>query len=392
MRAVWFILFLLMAVGPLSAQASSYDVSNVQVSIESADAVKARDQAIIRAQRVAFAQLIGKDEDGIKSITDDQIARLVSGFSVRGERSVGHSYKANFTVRFEPTRTQYFIDEHAWTLVNTAMIAPVSVSNTATVTTTTTTTTTDTAVIVPLLQTIAILPVLDIGSRRVVWDEPNPWRDVWQKKDYSSSKLKVMLPLGDANDITDIPDAAFLAKSGTAQVEKFLTRYNAQALYIVVAKNQGAALDPSGGMAISLYKHDGKQLNFIKKNVIRPRPGYVFDDAVPAGMQMILQAQGLMPAQQDIAPLQQPQTVQVGGAQDMVVTVPYQSLAQWVGIQQNLRRVSGIQNIAPIRVSPSSAQVRLSANIMADDLRRNLAMQGFDLQAMPNGEMVLTER
>lgn len=46
----------------------------------------------------------------------------------------------------------------------------------------------------------------------------------------------------------------------------------------------------------------------------------------------------------------------------MLVTIPYQSLPQWVGIQKRLRLVPGITAVMPVRVSPSSAQVRIVTN------------------------------
>ena len=390
---------LLYAIVP-QARAAGYDVAHIDVSIESADAVKARDLAITRAQRIAFAQLTGQSEEAIQKIGDSDIARLVSGFSVRSERLTAHSYRADFTVRFEPYKTQNYIDRNGLMLAERDENASVVVQTPATSNANAAiSSATDTAA--PLLQTVVILPVLDIGSRRVVWDDPNPWREAWQKKNHSTSRLKVTMPLADASDIVDIPDAAFLNSSGKADVANLLSRYGAQELYIVVAKNQGAALDPSGGMAVSLYKHDGKQLTFVRKNVIRARPGYVFDDAVPAGMQMVLQERGLLPVQAVAslpAPVSASNTAPQGSVTtlpvvaDMSVTVPYQSLQQWVGIQQNLRRVSGVQNIVPVRISPSSAQVQLATNVSSEDLKRNLADHGFDLQTMPSGELVLIER
>ncbi len=374
------------ALAPSVSVAAGYDVANIQVNIESADAVKARDQAIMRAQRIGFAQLVGQKEEDLQKISDADIARLVNGFSVRNERSVGRSYKADFTVRFEPIKTQSFMDRNGWTLAERDETAAIVADQTPV------------AAEAPLLQTIVILPVLDIGSRRVVWDDPNPWREAWQKQDHSTAHVKVVLPLADASDVIDIPDAGFLSEKGKANIVNFLSRYNAKEVYVLVAKNQGAALDPSGGMAVSLYKHDGKQLTFVRKNIIRPRPGYVFDDAVPAGMQMVLQECGLLPSS---PPADQTATAEkevsttnttIGPTADVAVTVPYQTLAQWVRIQQSLRHVTGVKNVLPIRVSPSSAQVQLATDVPTEALVRNMADRGFNLQTMPTGEMVLTER
>jgi hypothetical protein len=397
----WCLLAVLMMMfATHTAMAGSFDVANIQISIQSANAVKARDQAINRAQRLAFAQLVGQTEDGIKTIGDDQIARLVKDFSVRSERMAARSYQAVFTVRFDQYRAQNFIDTHGFILVDPTMQSPVAISENTEVVTTEATTTNA----APLLKTIAVLPVLDIGSRRVIWDEPNPWRDVWQRENHSTAQLKIALPLGDADDITDIPSADFLNDGAPVNIEKFLERYGAEILYVLVAKNQGAALDPSGGMALSLYKDDGKKLTFIRKNVIRPRLGYMFEDAVPAGMMMILEAQGIK-APSAVAPVTETheitqttttetvtQAVTDQNENSLVVTVPYQSLSQWVDIQQRLRRVPGVKNIVPMRLSPSSAQVRFFIGGDTQSFLNNMVTQGFDLQTLPSGEVALIER
>jgi hypothetical protein len=386
------------------ASAATYDVRDIQISIQSDNAVKARDQAIIRAQRVAFAQIVGQEEKMITHVTDSQISRLVRDFSLRGERFASKSYKAIFIVRFDPARIQNFAMSNGFTLVDPSQMSPVVVSENNSLDQNVIP---DTAISAPVLQTIIILPILDIGSRRVVWDEPNPWRDVWQRKDHSTSRLKVVLPLSDAQDVMDIPDASFLtSKNDAVKIDDFLQRYSASILYIIVAKNQGAALDPSGGMALSLYRHDGNKLKFIRKNVIRSRPGYLFDDAVPAGMQMILknqsgQDQTTPQPQQELNNLadrqpvntpSMPVTNQYNEQGNFTITVPYQTLAQWVKIQQKIRRVAGIKAIVPIRVSPSSAQINVITSINKNDLIQNLSWQGFLLQEMPNGEMVLVEK
>lgn len=98
------------------------------------------------------------------------------------------------------------------------------------------------------------------------------------------------VPLGDVSDIADIPDTNFLT-GGVANIRSMLDRYMASNLYVLIAKNQGAALDPSGGMALTLYRHDGRKLKFIRKMVVHSRPGYMFDDAIKPAMQMIVMAQ-----------------------------------------------------------------------------------------------------
>jgi hypothetical protein len=65
--------------------AAGLEVDNITVSVQAADAVQARDQAINQAQRKAFGALVGKSDTDLAKISDAQISRLVKGFSVQGE-------------------------------------------------------------------------------------------------------------------------------------------------------------------------------------------------------------------------------------------------------------------------------------------------------------------
>jgi hypothetical protein len=388
--------------------AAPFEVTNVIVSVQAEDAVKARDQAIAKAQRHAFGALVGVNGTDLQAVTDAQIARLVRGFSLHGERVASRSYAANFSIRFNPAATQNFILSNGLRLTEQAARGEtivVSKPVTATVPAADGKAAEETA---PATETVAIakpvlvLPVLDIGSRRVIWDDPNPWRDIWQEKDQSVPSLSVRVPLGDVSDITDIPDAGFLSGNSAANIPSILQHYAASDLYVVIAKNLGASLNPEGGMSISLYRHDGQKLSFIRKKVIHPRPGYLFNDAVPAAIQMIALAQinhspetssaSSVETVTEELPVASAATPSISGGQ-LVVTIPYQSLQQWVGIQRRLRLVPGVKSIIPIRLSPSSAQVRiLTTTSSSEDFTRNLAMQRFEIQQMPNNEMALIEQ
>jgi len=406
------VLFAFLLTAPVLA--AGLEVDNIAISVQAADAVQAKDQAINQAQRKAFGALVGKSDADIARISDTQIARLVKGFSVQGERLTSRSYRANFTIRFLQAPTNNFIIGNGLQFTEAAANGqPIAFDNTV-------------AAAVPpagtpaqpgaapvaatapaaATQSIVVLPILDIGSRRVIWDDSNPWRDAWRDTDRSTPNIKVSIPLGDIDDVTDIKDASFLS-DGKANIANMLQRYAAGNLYVVVAKNMGAALDTTGGMSISLYRHDGQNLKFIRKMIIHPRAGYLFNDAVPAAMQMIVSANGgkdsstttvnndvLDTQPSDDTPATAPAPVvsqKISGA--LMITVPYQTLQQWVSIQKRLRMVPGIQSIIPVRVSASSAQVRVTTSTTTtDDLSRNLTMQQFILQKMPNGEMVLTEQ
>lgn len=405
--ATVFVCFL--GIWTFPANAMSFEVTNLQVTAQSTDAVKARELALAQAQRKALSVLVGRAEPELATITDAQIARLVRGFSVRGERLAARAYTANFTIRFNPNATISFVQSNGYDFAHADKTGPIDANPTGIVQSPSATQpVTDTATQAPqdaaataMERTVVVLPILDIGTQNVLWSDPNPWREIWQAKDYSEKGLNVRVPLGDIADVNDVPDVNFL-NGAQYNFASLIERYSASTAYITIVKNQG-----SGGVLLSLYRHDGKKLSFIRKMIVNPRPGFRFDDTVPAAMQMIVMAHNnasdAADSVNDVATNTLPTAglsnnaaapaQNIGqGNQPMIVTIPYQSLQQWVAIQNRLRLVAGITSVVPMRVSPSSAKARLTTNVgNTADLQRNLSLQRFDLQYLPTGEIVLIE-
>lgn len=391
---LFILLFLAFSVWGTPAYSAAFEVTDIKVSVKAENAVKAKDLAITKAQRIAFAAIIGRTEQQITSVADNQIARLVRGFSVKGENSAARSYTANFTIRFNPGFTHNFAAMQGYEILPQARQETIRVDSNGTATADKSNgNTVENPETAPVQNGYMVLPILDIGSRKILWDEPNPWRDAWQRETNITSNELVNLPIGDISDVSDIPDTAFL-DGKPANIRSMLERYNASKIYAITARNQTTRIGMASEIVLSLYKHDGNQLVFVGKTVLRPRSGYLFDDAVPAAIKMIQAAESGQPFANASAPSQMPTMVQNSGrSASITVTVPYQSLQQWVAIQHRLRLVQGVTGIIPIKVSPSSAQVRINTTVTnATDLRRNMQNQGFDIGKLPNGEMVLTEK
>lgn len=92
------------SVGP--AAAAPYVVTGVPVDVTAADAVTARDQAILEGQRKAFAMLmeqqLGPEQAAtIKTPSDDHLSAMIENFEVESERISGVRYVGVLTFRFD---------------------------------------------------------------------------------------------------------------------------------------------------------------------------------------------------------------------------------------------------------------------------------------------------
>lgn len=100
------LLLLLAAWGVSPAAAAPYVVTGVPVDVTAADAVTARDQAILEGQRKAFAMLmeqqLGAEKAAtIKTPSDDRLSAMVENFEVESERISGVRYVGVLTFRFD---------------------------------------------------------------------------------------------------------------------------------------------------------------------------------------------------------------------------------------------------------------------------------------------------
>ncbi len=95
------------ALAPAQPQAlvASYTVTDVNIDVTAETAARARDKAIMQAERSALGQLctrLGVTES-IDKLKDDDIAMMVQSFEVQSERVSSVRYVGVFTVHFNPT-------------------------------------------------------------------------------------------------------------------------------------------------------------------------------------------------------------------------------------------------------------------------------------------------
>lgn len=421
MKNILLIVFMCSFFMPSWAQAQNayYTAKNINVSIKSSDLTKARDEALLQAQKIAVKNFVAlgdaQQAEKLKSVNEIALSRTMKDFSLQQEKLGTGSYQAAFTIRFDRTRLEGLLAGQGITL---PAVTEIDLANlqyqdetaaTATAPGEEGATTTPAGTVISDMapkETVIVLPVLDIGSRRVVWDEPNPWRDSWQKQTALKTKTQIVVPLGDVSDLTDIPDGAFLTHKTTteaenANIQHILERYSAQKIYILVAKSQGAALNLNSGLEITIFSHDGKELKNDGQINSTARPGYLFDDAVTFTApkidelvdgtfgkkitDIVAAATTAQPAAKAL-----PQAAPVTQFNSIIANVPMPSLSAWVKIQQLLRRAGGVRNIVTQTINPRNAVIRIDSSEPINILLRNIEASGFTITDRGNNQYTLT--
>ena len=413
LRAGFLVLVLMSAYPTLAHSATYYSAVNIMVQIQSKDLTTARDQALLEAQKRALAGFTAAtDAAKVKQVDNLLLSRSMKDFSLQNERMDDQAYQAGFNIRFDATKFEGLLRTYGIALptakdIDLANAPPPSTGDEAQageqadgdkkV-----------ADAAPAGTPVIVLPILDIGARRVLWDEPNPWRDAWQKQSKFNSKTAFVVPLGDVDDMGDIPDGHFIDDKKlpeNVRIGHMLERYKADKMYVLLAKSQGASLNPGQGLEIKVFSYDAKGGNPLAVIQSSARPGYLFDDAVPFTVgKLDDMAQGKQAAPPPVAPTPALAAVTaplspaapLTGVPDrpssqahVMAQIPIANLGQWVRIQQNLRRTNGISQIITQQISPQSVTVRIESGLPLQTLLRNIQGSGFGVSQNPDGSYML---
>jgi len=187
-----------------------FTVRQVPVDITADTAAAARVEAIRRGQRAAlnflFERLVLRsDEESLPLLTDDEVTALVQGFEVGNEKTSSTRYLANLTIKFKKKSLRNMLRRER----------------------------------IPFTETVAkpllVLPVLAIGSSRVLWDDPNPWRRAWSVRARpDDGLLPFVVPHGDLEDLSII-DADLAIQGDETALSRIARRYGAEEVMVAHA-------------------------------------------------------------------------------------------------------------------------------------------------------------
>lgn len=315
--------------------ATQYTVANVPIQAEAKNAAAAKDIAIAKGQRTAFARLVKRltrpaDAANLPELKDEEFDTLVSGFSLSDERPSPRIYRARMTVRFIARNvSQYFA-----------------------------------AYDVPMVESTAT-PILVIP----VWLTPdgaevgqgNPWHEAWSRMDLENALVPILLPVGDASDL---PLAVKeLLKANPVDLSILKDRYNVSGVVVAVAqpgKNNGVRAGmkgeiPAGQMSFdNIYAGDAGQEKALGK----------------AAGDLIARIEDRWKNEN---------VLMGGGGEPVNISVPFSGLNEWIVIRKSLAGVPGVSNMDIKAMTARGAHVVLTYNGDPRQLAGQLAQRNLEL-------------
>jgi hypothetical protein len=355
--SILFVGLFLLAFPAYAQDGNVYTIKDVKVDVSAASATAARDQAFAQAQQTAFTQLAEQllpesDFKAFKAPEAKAISPMIKDFEVTNEQLSSVRYIGTYTFRFRNSAVQSYFSGH-----NVRAVATES-------------------------KPVLVLPFYEWGSRTVLWGAGNPWLAAWGRAETYKGLVPVTVPIGDAQDIADIGDTQALTFDATA-LAGLNARYEADRAVILIASPQWGSVAAAPDavppvLSVKVYKTMGGKPAFATTLKViaeaSDTPQSIYDRAVSVATKAL---------QNDW----KEQTV--GGttsaaANAVRAVVPFTSQRDWVALQQQLRRLSGVASVKTVSLSTRKAVVEVGYDGTEDALRASLAQQGLNLSPAPD--------
>lgn len=330
---------------PTSAQ-DIFTVTGVHVD-ESADtAAAAREQALEIGQRKAFEEVVARltlpeDRAGLEVPETSVITNMVRDFGVSNEKTSSVRYIADMTVRFKDDELRRYL-----------RFRDVSFAE---------------------LQSkpVMIVPVYRTSGYVTLWDDPNPWREVWSRNVATSGLVPIKAPIGDLTDIGTV--SAEQAENGAMErLNQLARRYGADVAVVASAEVTG----PTGGetvdVSVTRYDPNGAPQVFgVQENTL---PDETLNETLVRAAKSV---------QDQLADgWKRANLINYSTGGNLMVFIPITGLKDWAGIEKKLVGLPVVRNSRVVAMSRREVQLSLEFVGSTTQLQTALNQQNLNLSRM----------
>ena len=346
----FFILILyLSSTSVMSNEDNTYIIDNVKIDIVSKDSNLTREFATERAMKKAFRRLLtwiltqnnyNQLLPNEKIIDELEIKKFVSGYQIKHETFNNNNYNAEFSVMFD----KRFVRQ--WLVKNKVNYLEKKTP------------------------TVLVIPISELNKKKVLWDDPNLWRLLWQNQSEGKNFIPMIFPHGDAEDLISLSyEDVNLLKID--KLTNFASRYGLSYILIpsskIILNNKDHYLGVFGATIISEVKKE----NFFDEKVLKSFPGEILDD-------FLLRAINIISDKFDDYWLESNKQ----RAKRIYIDVFYSSLNEWRLIMDTLQNLSEINEVKILSLSLKKANLEAYISIRKEsDLLRLMQSYRFEIKA-----------
>lgn len=338
------------------AAADPYTVAGVAVDETAADATAARDKAMDVGQRAAWETLVRRitapgDADRALGLDAQTVGALVSSFEVFDEKVPVGRYIAKLTFRFNGLAVRRALQG----LGITHFVAESP----------------------PVL----VLPVLETGDTKALFELDNPWRDAWQSGAGGAGLVPVVVPIGDLRDIAAI-DAERAVAGDADALAAIAARYGTGSVAVVAARADAAALAPSK-VDVALTLRRGRRTNveaatYELPEGVEPTAEALFAVAVAGTLGRLDESWRME------------NLVESGVSATLKAEVPVASLADWLDVERRLGSVGLVRAVAVDVMGAKAVTVALTYG--GDTARLASALEAAGLELVREADLWILRR
>lgn len=223
----FFLLFL-----PLKAEDDVFIIKDIKLDVTDTTATKARERAIESGKKQAWDKFLERTvppsvREQFPQFSDNFIKEVVFDYSLSDEKNSRVRYLAKMTVRLRPSVIRKFMR---------AKNVPYAESKDS---------------------TTVVLPIFMTATKKMLWEEDNPWYKAWLDRHQDPFLTPILLPLNDLADNQDINLDQALAHD-LPRLQLIQDRYHAKHILIAVARVNASSYDtPAIELSLAKISHNG---------------------------------------------------------------------------------------------------------------------------------------
>jgi hypothetical protein len=197
----------------------------------------------------------------------------------------------------------------------------------------------------------------------VLWDSPNPWRETWANRRSQGGLVPFIVPTGDLADLAavDAPQAV----AGDAAAFQRIARLHGSGDVLV---SEARVRDEGAFETVTTRYGPGGGSQPVTQTW-RPNPGESREDLLARA------AEGVAGAVEEA--WKRENLLRFGQQATLAVSVPVQSLEDWVAVRERLSGIAAIQRADLIALDRT--QARLELRYVGDPAQLKLALAQRDL-------------
>ena len=330
---------------PVFAQ-DIFSVSGVHVDESAETAAAARDQALAIGQRKAFDEVVARltlpeDRRGLGTPNQNDINNMVRDFGVSNEKTSSVRYIADMTVRFKENELRNYLRFRDIPFAELQS------------------------------KPVIIVPVYHSGGYTSLWDDPNPWRDIWSRNFASGGLVPVKAPIGDLQDIGIV--SAEQAENGAIdRLNELPRRYGANVAVVASATVRGETGAETVDVTATRYDAGGAPQIFGVTETTQP--GESLNET------LVHAAKGVQDQLSD--GWKRANLINYGTGGQLMVFIPITGLDDWAKIEERIIGSPVVRNSRVVAMSRREVQIAVDYVGSTDQLRTALAQQNLSLSQM----------